>query len=133
MTIQRIRFVPEVTTESATPVLRLVPAIEDRLHSESIYWAPIGAWRGDLFSARVRERVPGKLITNVEGYTIDQRCADPDPESPWLELLTMVSTGPEGGSIEHQEIDYLSDGREFTAFVGWTFTLCGDHGNYPHC
>lgn len=131
-TIEQIRFRPASVAPYVESVVRMVPAAEHR-KPPSGNWAPVSAWRGDLFGARLGRLIPGDLIREVEGFAVDVPCAKPSTSSARVELLTSVFSSPEGLFVESLQIDYRSGGDEFTVEVPWSYALCGDVGTYSGC
>lgn len=131
--IEEVRFTSDQRSASLTAVLREVPDAQFRSVPDSIHWAPVSAWRGDLFSPRVQALVPGLLVTDIRGYTVNRDCDPPSPSAARLELLTMVAAGAAGVSVTEIVIDYAVDGHEYSAHVPWSYTLCGEASERSGC
>lgn len=133
VTIEQIRFSPASVAPYVEPVVRMVPATESRKRPQSSSWQPVTAWRGNLYGARLRQLISGDLVRDIEGLSIGAACAKPSTTSARVELLTSVSSGPEGLRVDGLQIDYRSEGDEFTVEVPWEYVFCGDSGTYEGC
>lgn len=132
--LTRVRYYPSATAFQVRPLLREVPPAASRVPRDSIYWAPVSAWRGLLSNPRVRKRIPGRVTLVTADTTVGQACGPPDPAGPRVELLTELRAGARGAEIESLRVDYEVDGDRYSVAVPWTYVLCGRQGNFgEHC
>lgn len=135
VTIEKVRYRTGGGQGAWRPVLRSVPGVADRARPGSPNWAPLSAWRGDIFGPHASRRVPGDLSARVSGAHVAEPCTPgPDPTGARLELLTsVVAARGRGASVRDLAVDYRADGEAFTVTVPWAMTLCGDRGTHPDC
>lgn len=133
VTIDRVRYRPVDVGESVEPVLRLVPEAGSRVDPGSGRWAPVSAWRGNLFGARLGRLVPGGLTRDLKRTPIAVPCGPPSVRSARVELLTSVAGGAEGVAVRDLAVDYRAGDQEFTVEVPWSYILCGEAGTHKAC
>lgn len=132
-TIRRIEYETMIGTAEIGGAIRMIPPASGRADPNSIRWAPISAVRGDLRSDRLRRKLKGSIIDDVEGVVIDQQCGPRQPGEALTELLTTVEAGNAGAWVTSQEVIYEADGREYSLAVPWVLLVCGSLTADPNC
>lgn len=135
VTLEDVRYRTAGGAATWRPVLRRVPRYADRTdRPDSVFWAPLSAWRGDIDGPHAARRVPGVLDHDVPGTVVEDLCGPPDPADAATELLTsVVAATDRGARVRDLVVHYRADGNAYLVAVPWEMTLCGDRGDYPDC
>jgi hypothetical protein len=121
--IESVSYHVVVRPIAIRPLIRQVPELSERRGGPAERWRPMIALRGTVRQLEDDE-IGASSLEPPHGAVVSTSC-DEDPDGPYTELITSMTTDRRGGWVDKATIAYTSGGREYELDIHWTYIACG--------